>query len=98
MYVLLGNRYMKEGDYERAVQLFDHARASDSSHRSPRLEIISLVNSPWFQSPRTLSLLGQMSGWYFDGLELVARQHLREALHAAGRTKDATDSLVEVNR
>lgn len=44
MYVLLGNRYMKEGDYERAIQLFDHARASSSSHTSPRLEIVSLVH------------------------------------------------------
>ena len=49
MYVLLGNKSMTEGDYERAIQLFNHARASYLSHDSSRLEIISLVRFPfWF--------------------------------------------------
>lgn len=48
MYILLGDRYTTEGDYERAIQLFNHARASSSSPKSPRLELISLVRrAPW---------------------------------------------------
>ena len=44
MIVLLGNRFMKEGDYEGAIKLFKRAQLQSSSQTSPHLNTISLVS------------------------------------------------------
>ena len=40
--------------------------------------------------------LRQISGWKFDDLDITIRRRLCEALHAAGRTNDAGESLSEI--
>ena len=40
--------------------------------------------------------LRQTSGWKFDNLDVTVRQRLREALYAAGRTKDASKSHLKL--
>ena len=37
-----------------------------------------------------------MSGWKFDSLQITVQQRLCEALYAAGRRKDADESLLEI--
>ena len=37
-----------------------------------------------------------MFGWKFDNLHITVRQRLCEALYAAGRKKDAGESLLDV--
>ena len=37
-----------------------------------------------------------MSGWKFDDAHITVRQRLCEALHAAGRKKDAGESLLDM--
>ena len=37
-----------------------------------------------------------MSGWKFDNLHITVWQRLCEALHVAGRRKDADESLLEM--
>jgi hypothetical protein len=44
MFVLLGNKLMKEGDYEGAIKLFKCAQFQSSSQNSPHLNTISLVS------------------------------------------------------
>ena len=39
--------------------------------------------------------LWQISGWKFDDLDITIRQRLCEALYAAGRPKDAGESLLK---
>jgi hypothetical protein len=38
----------------------------------------------------------QISGWKFNDLDITVRQHLCEALYAAGRTKEAGESLLRM--
>ncbi|KAG9316862.1 WD40-repeat-containing domain protein [Chiua virens] len=44
MYVLLGNKSIKEKDYERAIQLFCLAQTPCLSQEHPRLELTSLIS------------------------------------------------------
>ncbi|KAF8551893.1 hypothetical protein OG21DRAFT_217664 [Imleria badia] len=43
-----------------------------------------------------LSTITLISGWKFDGLDIRIRQRFCEALYAAGRTKDAVESLLNL--
>ncbi|KAG6372499.1 hypothetical protein JVT61DRAFT_7605 [Boletus reticuloceps] len=43
-----------------------------------------------------LFVISLITGWKFDKLHIVIRQHLCEALFAVGRIKDASESLLEM--
>ena len=45
---------------------------------------------------RTPRNLWQISGWNFDNLDITVRQRLCEALYAAGRIKEAGESLLNI--
>ena len=45
MYFLLGNSHMESGEYERAIESFEHAQAQTRHHRSQSLLVVSLVSS-----------------------------------------------------
>ena len=46
-----------------------------------------------YRTPRNL---WQISGWNFDSLDITVRQRLCEALYAAGRIKEAGESLLDM--
>jgi hypothetical protein len=99
MHLLLGNSQMESSDYERAIQSFERARAQTRHHRSQSLLVVSLVSFitailPHIKisNPRHY----QISGWKFDDLSITVRQRLCEALYAAGRTKGASESLLQM--
>ena len=43
MYLLLGDSHVDGGDYERAIQSFEHARDKLGDHKKGPLLIVSLV-------------------------------------------------------
>ncbi|KAF8550490.1 hypothetical protein OG21DRAFT_1513946 [Imleria badia] len=43
-----------------------------------------------------LSAISLISGWKFDELDITVQQHLCDALYAAGRRNDATESLLKM--
>ena len=96
MYLLNGNSCMEIGDVKGAIELFTHARAQMRYYAGPELFTISFVGF----SAAILQCIGnthgplQISGWKFDGLDIVIRQRLCDALYAAGRTQDAGESLL----
>ena len=98
MYLLLGNLHMEHSDYGGAIQSFEHARAQMRCYGSRPLVVVSLVSflMAVLQRIKIVHRLCQISGWNFDNLHVTIRQRLCEALHAAGRTKDAGESLLQL--
>ena len=99
MCLLLGNSYMEKSDYERAIQSFERARIQTRHLTNQSLLVVSLVSfltvilrhveishPPYYQ----------MSGWNFDDFDITIRQRLCEALYTAGRTKEASESLLKM--
>ena len=98
MYLLLGNSHMGRSNYESAIQSFGRARAQMRCYGGGPLLVLSLV-SPLVAVLQRIEIahrLCQISGWNFDNLHVTIRQRLCEALHAAGRTKDASESLLKL--
>jgi tetratricopeptide (TPR) repeat protein len=98
MYLLLGNLRMESGDYEGAIRSFERARAQIRPRTSRALLVVSLVSSltAVLQRIEMTYELWQISGWKFDDLDITVRQRLSEALYAAGRIKDAGESLLNI--
>ena len=98
MFLLHGNSHTKRGDYEGAIQLFEHAQAQMRHYEGRSLLVISLVSFLMgvLQRIEITHRLRQISGWRFDNLDVTIRQRLCEALYAAGRTKDAGESLLKL--
>ena len=98
MYLLLGNSCMETRDYEGAIRSFERARAQMRTHSSRALLVISLVSSltAIFQRIEMTYSPGQISGWRLDDFDITIRQRLCEALYAAGRIKEAGESLLNI--
>ena len=98
MYLLLGNSRMETRDYEGAIRSFEHARDQMRSHPSRALSVVSLVSSfPAVLLPIEMTCdLWQISGWSFDDFDITIRQRFCEALYAAGRIKEAGESLLNI--
>jgi hypothetical protein len=98
MYLLLGNSHMESSDYEGAIQSFEYARARMRHYGGQPLLVVSLVSflTGLLQCVEITHRLCQISGWKFDNLDIAIRQRLCEALYAAGRTKDAGESLLKL--
>lgn len=94
MFVLLGNRLMKEGDYEGAIKLFKRAHLQSLSQTRPHLKTISLVSDHDFVVVHA-DPVGKIFGWQLDGLAFSVRRQLCEALHAIGRMKETAEALLE---
>ncbi|KAF8548319.1 hypothetical protein OG21DRAFT_1489483 [Imleria badia] len=43
-----------------------------------------------------LSAISLISGWKFDGVDITIQQHMCDAFYAAGRTQDASESLLKM--
>ena len=89
---------MKNGDYAGAIVLFERVRPQLRYCLAHRPLTITLVSPPTatLQCIEGTDNLLQISGWKFDGLDIMVRQRLCEALYAAGRTKDAGESLLNL--
>ena len=98
MHLLLGNSCMEARDYEGAIRSFERARAQMRTHASRALLVISLVSSltAMFQRIAMTYSPGQISGWRLDDFDTTIRQRLCEALYAAGRIKEAGESLLNI--
>lgn len=93
---------MGSGDYNSAMQSFERARAK-TRHRTVTGEALSVVSLVSFlvaiyilQRIKTARNLWKISGWRFDDLEITVQRHRCEALYAAGRIKEAGDSLLDI--
>ena len=98
MYLLLGNSYMKSGDYKGAIQSFEHARAQMRQYGGRPLLVVSLVSFPMCVSQhiKIAHRLWQISGWNFDDLDITIRQRLCDSLYAVGRAKDAGETFLKI--
>jgi len=98
MRLLLGISHMESGDYTSAIRSFERARAQMRPYSSQVLSVISLVSPPMVvpQSVEIACDLCQISGWKFKNLDITIRQRLCEALYAAGRIKEAGESLLDI--
>ena len=98
MYLLLGNSHMESSDYARAIQSFERARPQSQHLTNQSLLVVSLVSflTAILQHIQINHPLYQISGWKFDDLGITIRQRLCEALYAAGRTKEAGESLLKM--
>ena len=86
---------MEEGNYEHAVESFEHARVrlGDRTDQPPLL--VSLVGFLLMLFKIVLDL-SQISGWKFDELAITIQQRFCEALFAAGRTKEAGEFVLRL--
>lgn len=98
MYLLLGNKHIESSDYQGAIQLFEHAQDQMQYYVGPPLISISLVCFLPITSHHLHAshCLQQISGWKFDDIGIKIQQRLCEALFAAGRTKKAGESLLNI--
>lgn len=100
MHFLLGILRVESCDYMGAIRSFEHAQVQTQPHTSRVLVVVSLVSFPTailWRIEITCDL-GQMTGWKFDGFGITIRRHLCEALYAAGRAKQAGESLLGMIR
>ena len=99
MYLLVGDSHMESSDYEHAIESFERARAQTRHHMSQSLLVVSLVcflTTILQHIEIGHPLYYQISGWKFDDLGITIRQRLCKALYAAGRTKEAGESLLKL--
>jgi hypothetical protein len=97
MYFLRGKWHLKRRDYERAIHDFERARARIRRHTSRTLFMVSLVSlSHGYNRNASKYPLCQISGWNFDDLGIMIQKYLCETLYAAGRTKEASESLLKM--
>ena len=98
MHLLLGNSHMKNRDYNSAIRSFERAQAQMRPHTSPELLELALVSfiSIIQQSTQMDRYLRQISGWKFDNLGTTIQRELCEALYAAGHTKRAGETVLEI--
>ena len=98
MYLLVGNMHMESTNYEGAIQSFERARPPIRPHTNRTLLAVSLVSflTVQLQCIETILPPCQISGWKFDDLDITVRQRLCEALYAAGRTREAGESLLKM--
>ena len=96
MHLLLGNKHVENSNYDGAIQSFKNARIKLGYRTRQPLLIVSLVSqilSPCVEiDPEFL----QITGWNFDGLAITIQQRLCEALIAAGRAKEAGESILRM--
>lgn len=93
MFLQVGKSHIENGEYQDAVQWFERARTRMRPHGSRALLLVSLVSS-LMALLKPFMNLQQISGWKFDDLDLTIRQSLCEAVFAAGRIKEAGESLL----
>ncbi|KAI6045482.1 hypothetical protein EDC04DRAFT_3137168 [Pisolithus marmoratus] len=74
--------YTQKGNYGRAMPLIERAK-----NLAPK--------GKQYPPLKTISLI---FGWSFDGLDIVAQQHLCETLYTGGRTSEAVEILLDVLR
>ncbi|KAI5982354.1 hypothetical protein EDC04DRAFT_1833915 [Pisolithus marmoratus] len=79
---VLGAMYMRQGDYGRAVALIERAKNL----------------APKDQQRPPLMTISLIFGWSFDGLDIVAQQHLCDTLYAEARTAEAMKVLLNIVR
>ncbi|KAI6042189.1 hypothetical protein EDC04DRAFT_1023591 [Pisolithus marmoratus] len=79
---VLGVMCMKKGAYGRAIQLMERAK--------------NLV--PMDKPCPPLQTISLIFRWSFNGLDIVAQQHLCETLYAEERTSEALEILVNIIR
>ena len=98
MYLLLGKEHMARSDHNGAIQSFERARVHMRHYEGLSFLVVSLVSFLMgvLQCIEIAHRLRQISGWKFDNLDIIIRQHLCDSLYAAGRTKDAGESLLEM--
>jgi hypothetical protein len=98
MHLLHGNSRVENGNHDGAIRSFKRARAQLRPHTSRALSMISLVSFLVATLQRIEIDLHrcQISGWRFEDLDMMIRQRLCEALHAAGRTDEAGESLLNI--
>ncbi|KAF8123583.1 hypothetical protein EV363DRAFT_1356190, partial [Boletus edulis] len=86
--VRFNSRYMYLLLGNSQMECGDYERAIHSFERA-RAQMPDDIGQPLF-------VISLITGWKFDNLHIVIRQHLCEALFAVGRIKDAGESLLEM--
>jgi hypothetical protein len=101
MQLLLGSSHTERNNFESVIQSFEEAltRIRMPHYMGPHLCISYLIGKPPIDYPTTCRQwyrLFQIAGWKFDDLATMIQQRLCDALYAAGRTKDAGESLFKL--
>ena len=84
MFVILGNRFMKEGDYEGAIKLFKRAHLQPFSQTRPHLKTISLVSDPTLLWSKLILFERYLDGSSMDLLSPSEDNYAKHCLPWAG--------------
>ena len=98
MHLLVGNSRVENRDHNNAIRSFERARAHIRPHTSAELLELSLAGFlPTIQHcTESDRYLWQISGWKFDNLGVTIQLQLCEAHYAAGHTKRAGETVLEI--
>ena len=88
--------YLKQGDYQNAVQTLEHARITPTPQESDPLITISLVSSSVALIGNKCSLIRKIFNWKFDRLEKIAWQRLCMSQYTSGHIQEVGETLLRM--